>query len=69
MKPIKLYFSYKVATWCFAIVALLNIILLLINIFMLHRLDGFDILFLILIAIDMSANAIEYGIKSGEKNE
>lgn len=69
MKPIKLHFSYKVATWGFAIVALLNIILLLINMFMLHRLDGFDILFLILITIDMGANAIEYGIKSGEKNE
>lgn len=65
MKTIKLHFSYRTATWFFGILALLNAIMLLINIFMLHRLDGWDILFFILITIDMGANAI----KSGEKNE
>lgn len=69
MFSFRLHFSYKLATWFFGILALLNAIAILINVFILHRLDGFDILFLILITIDMGANAIEYGIKSGEKNE
>lgn len=55
---------YRIFTFVFGAIALINLIALIIGVVVLHRLDVWDISLLALCAIDFGLYAVECGLKS-----